>query len=107
MDLNKHIITTDLNEPFHSSGYAVAANSGRLGSVSSESFSRRLEIESNRRIVGGYIRSNIGQSRNIATRPITTLRLPDRNLQSVIPKPIVGRSRGFVEPRMRNYDPYS
>ena len=109
MDLNQHIYKFDDNKPFHSNGYAVAANGDQLGAVSSESFSQRQQINQNRQIVGGYNRSAIGQSYNEALRakpigrgisPIGRGSLQAFN--SLNPRPA-----GFREPPARKYNPYA
>ena len=42
------------NKPFHSHGFAHAANSEGIGAVSPETFTQRQHVHKNRRHVGGY-----------------------------------------------------
>lgn len=42
------------NKPFHSHGFAHAANSEGIGAVSPETFAQRQHVHKNRRHVGGY-----------------------------------------------------
>ena len=62
MDLNKHIVTDANGSPFHSNGFACVNNPNRIGSTGSISFSKRQEIDKNRKLVYGYQRSAIGSS---------------------------------------------
>ena len=53
MSINRFV--HDSNEkPFHSSGYAEAANGGSLGSTSHQSFEQRMRIEKNRSTIRQY-----------------------------------------------------
>ena len=56
------------NKPFHSHGFAHAANSDGIGAVSPETFAQRQHVHKNRRHVGGYKDSLIA---NTHLRPIT------------------------------------
>ena len=60
--MNKHIVKTDDNQPFHTSGYAQVANGNRVGAVSTMSFERRQQIDQNRQKIGDYRRSTIGRA---------------------------------------------
>lgn len=106
MDLNNHIVSTGSASPFHSNGYAVAANDRHIGAASSESFSHRLQTEQNRRVVGNYARSNLAQSYISSARPAANFQMPIRGTQ-VSSRPLINQPRGFVEPRSRGYNPYS
>ncbi|MEI6228838.1 MAG: hypothetical protein WCP11_02360 [Candidatus Saccharibacteria bacterium] len=70
LDMNKHIVKTDDDQSFHTSGYAVAANGNRIGSTSTESFQQRQERERNRQKIGSYRQSAVGLS-YAAARPKT------------------------------------
>jgi hypothetical protein len=76
MDLNKHIVKNSNDSLFHSSGFAQVANGNRLGSDGDISFEKRQQIERNRRLIGSYQRSTIGQNR---------IKLPHRTVIKVVP----------------------
>lgn len=52
-------------KPFHSNGYAEAANGGSMGAVSSQSFQQRQQIEKNRRAIGRYGASYVAQGNHL------------------------------------------
>lgn len=82
MDLNKHIIANTTSKSFHSNGIAVAANGNHFGATSSISFEKRRQIDSDRRLVANYQRSNIGNAYGVLrARPAPIIR-----------RAIVGRS---------------
>ena len=62
------------NKPFHSHGFAHAANSEGIGAVSPETFTQRQHVHKNRRHVGGYKDSLIANThlRPISPRPDIT-----------------------------------
>jgi hypothetical protein len=62
MDLNKHIVTNNTSKPFHSNGFADAANSNHFGATTSESFAQRRQIDRNRQAIQNYQRSSIGNA---------------------------------------------
>lgn len=62
MDLNKRIVKTDSGSPFHSNGFAQAANGNHFGAVSNMSFQQRRQIDRNRQAIQGYQRSAIGST---------------------------------------------
>ena len=79
LDMNKYIVKTDDNQPFHTSGYAQTANGNRIGAVSTSSFERRQQIEKNRQRVGGYKMSTIGAVRGaLKARPVTDCAVTSR-----------------------------
>ncbi|HUC96756.1 MAG TPA: hypothetical protein VMR16_03800 [Candidatus Saccharimonadales bacterium] len=65
MDLNKHIVTNDTSKPFHSNGFAEAANGNHFGATTSISYEQRRQIDSNRQVVANYQRSAIGNTYGI------------------------------------------
>jgi hypothetical protein len=86
MDLNKHIVTNNNYKPFHSSGFAEAANGNHIGATTHESFERRRQIDRNRQSVQSYGRSAIGNPYGglrekpiVASRPIETSRIAPRS----------------------------
>lgn len=60
MKIKKRFMTRDKDDFLHSNGYARVASGGKIGSASTESFEKRLQIDNNRRIVGRYRSSTIG-----------------------------------------------
>lgn len=82
MDLNKHIVKNSNDSLFHSSGFAQVASGNRLGSDGDITFEQRQRIEKNRKLIGSYQRSTIGQSR---------IKLPTRKV--VIVKPVIRHAR--------------
>ncbi len=104
MDLNKYIVKNDDTKPFHSSGFAKIASGDRLGSTASISFEQRQRIERDRRFVGSYQRSAIGQSK---------IQLPAR--RTIRLKPVnapLGRQSRSPQIRaaklpIRHYDPFA
>lgn len=62
MDLNKHIVTNSTSKPFHSNGFADAANGNHFGAVSKTSFEQRRQIDRNRQAIQNYQRSSIGST---------------------------------------------
>jgi hypothetical protein len=67
-DMNKHIVKTDDNQPFHTSGYAQVATGNRLGAASTVSFGRRQQIEESRTRVAAYRQSAIGRNFGVSQR---------------------------------------
>jgi len=51
----------DAHKPFHSSGYAEAANGSSMGAASAESFQKRQRMEQNRQIIQSYRDSHIAR----------------------------------------------
>jgi hypothetical protein len=96
MDLNKHIVTNNTVKPFHSNGFAEAANGNHFGATTSMSFEQRRQIDRNRQAVAGYQRSSIGnaygtlRARPVAARPV-----------------VIGRSVPHTAPiPLRRYNPF-
>ena len=110
MDLNSHIVKNDDNKPFHSSGFAQVATGNRIGSVGGDSFSRRQQIDRERRLVYGYNRSAIGgaygvlRAKSITGSPARVLgeiKLQQYNsISSKLPKT-------FSEPPARTFNPFA
>ena len=92
LDLNKHIVKSDDDQSFHTSGYATANNGQRIGAVSTQSFEKRIQMEKNRQRVGSYRQSAMGNSYS-AVRPKTvepgqlTTRSAIANARSEAPAP--------------------
>jgi len=109
MDLNKHIVKFNDIKPFHSSGIAQAASGDRLGSTGNVSFEQRQQIEKNKRLIGNYQRSSIGNPNNpfrvrIPTRKIIKIKLVPAQLSKQAKS--VGGYR-IVHPPGRHYDPFA
>ena len=104
LDLNKHIVKTDDSKPFHTSGYAVAANGSSIGAVSTISFEKRLQIDQNRQKIGNYSRSAIANSHFLARprQPITV----SRDSLSVGPR-VVQKLNSAPAAKPQSYNPYS
>jgi hypothetical protein len=111
------------DKPFHSSGYAEVANSGSIGSTSSQTFGQRYSADQNRSIVRKYRDSHIGRgslrhhSRKGAIDPIVRVDSPipnSRQAQSAegstmkpISTPPTQPRQSFKEPPTRGFNPYS
>lgn len=100
LDLNKYIVKTDHNKPFHTSSYAQVANGNKLGATSTISFEKRQQIEKNRQKISNYRQSLIGNSYNsIRPKSVETIsdtgRPPSQRRPNEVPK---------LKPRP--YDPY-
>lgn len=110
--MNDHIIKDD-NKPFHSNGYASAANGDRFGSTSCESFDRRRQVDANRRIVSGYQRSAIGGSYDtlVANRSIVRGNVnrinQHRTHESSMQQFNSGNQNPTLRPQGRRYNPYA
>ena len=75
MDLNKHIVTNNTNKPFHSSGFAEAANGNHFGAVSKTSFEQRRQIDRNRQAIQNYQRSAVGNAYGVLrAKPVPVVR---------------------------------
>jgi hypothetical protein len=112
------------DKPFHSHGYASAANGEGIGAVSSETYSQRQQVHRNRQHVRGYneshlangnyreasLKANVTQSNEldqadglINRRSFSReVRSQTSQQRSVAPAP---RQPRFTEPRHR-YNPY-
>jgi hypothetical protein len=98
LDLNKHIVKNDDNKPFHSNGFARIAVGNRVGSVGSMSFSRRQQIDRDRRLVYGYNRSAIGSNYGeLRAKP---------SLQQHNSQPVLVPQRP-VSPSPQSYNPFA
>lgn len=98
MDLNKHIVTNNSSKPFHSSGFAEAANSNHFGAVSKMSFEQRRQIDRNRQAIQNYQRSAVGNAYGVLrAKPAPVVR-----------HIVIGRSASRAAPaRPRRYNPFS
>lgn len=110
MDLNKHIVKNDDDKIMHSNGYASVSRGDRIGSTGNTSFIQRRVIDNNRRVVGNYRRSIVGNAFGVLTAKQVTpgdIKL-DTNLRQNNTRPVVnpGQKR-FNEPSSRPYNPYS
>jgi hypothetical protein len=117
MSLNKFTNNLD-STPLHSSGYAEVAAGGSMGSVSSQSFAQRRQIERNRRAIGGYHTSRVAtahhrslqySSMDVAQqRPETAAddTRPGYGAMRSLPRPAVSPRQRFTEPPARSYNPY-
>ncbi len=86
MDLNKHIVANDTGKPFHSSGFAEAANGNHFGATTSMSFEQRRQIDQNRQAVAGYQRSAIGGLYGVQrARPAPKIVVVRRPTSRIIP----------------------
>lgn len=100
----------DSDKPFHTSGYAKAANGDRIGAVSAQSFSQRLSVHQTRQSVRAYKESMIARGSDIPkTTPSATpdraqLRVDSRTSSQV---PQRQQSGTFREPAARTYNPFS
>jgi len=117
MSLNKFTNNLD-NTPLHSSGYAEVAAGGSMGSVSSQSFAQRRQIERNRRAIGGYHTSRVATahhrslqysgtdiSQQRAEAAVDDVR-PSYGAIRSIARPEVAPRQRFTEPPARTYNPY-
>jgi len=119
MSLNKFTNNLD-NTPLHSSGYAEVAAGGSMGSVSSQSFAQRRQIERNRRAIGGYHTSRVATAHHrslpYSTSDISQQRTetgadglprPGYSAPRPLARPQVSQPRQrFSEPPARSYNPY-
>ena len=98
MDLNKHIVTNNTNKPFHSSGFAEAANGNHFGAVSKTSFEQRRQIDRNRQAIQNYQRSAVGNAYGVLrAKPAPVVR-----------HIVIGRSAPRVAPApLRRYNPFA
>lgn len=131
LDMNEHIYKNDDDSgtPFHSNGYAQAANQGRIGSTSNTSFEKRMQIEQNRSNVAAYRFSSLGRSNinsynaktysdnkktsdeirmetNVRQGRLGGLRA-DMQRQQQQNRQTTSQPRRYIEPPKRNYNPYS
>ena len=110
------------NKPFHSHGYAHAANSDGIGAVSAETYAQRQQLHRNRQLVRGYQESHLAnghyreaelkadnnpsnsmdQSEQTSRRVYPGIRSRTSAQRSVAP---AARPARFTEPRHR-YNPY-
>lgn len=97
MDLNKHIVTNNTNKPFHSSGFAEAANGNHFGAVSKTSFEQRRQIDRNRQAIQNYQRSAVGNAYGVLrAKPVPVVR-----------HIVIGRSAPRAAPApLRRYNPF-
>jgi len=112
MDLNKHIVNDNSSKPFHSNGFARIANGNRIGSVASTSFNQRRQVDDNRRMVGVYSRSAIGNMHGvIRARTVSrqAIKLKRVNRASTLQRHnSTGRINLTVNvPAKKTYDPYA
>lgn len=116
LDMNKHIVKDNDDKPFHSNGYARAANGDNLGASSDVTFDRRRQIDANRRVVAGYQRSAIGSSYNDTLRAKSVVgdnltRLSqNRNQNSGSTQPrqrMSGIQKAAPPAPIRKYNPYA
>ncbi len=115
MDLNQHIVKNENDNPLHSNGIARIDDSGRIGSVSNESFTQRMAIDGSRSLIGKYRGSFLGSQRGQMTikkyvRPqpkIPAVRGVDSKLQQYNSTHTTVPKRSFTEPQSRNYNPYN
>lgn len=114
--MNKHIVRDDDSTPFHSSGYAKAANGARMGSTNKISFEQRQRIDQNRRVVNPYRFSSLGRVQSEVYRAKTfqesqNTANPRMSLNPRLGKPNSNMSssiqRNFSEPPKRTYNPYN
>ncbi|HPF31006.1 MAG TPA: hypothetical protein PLO25_01710 [Candidatus Saccharibacteria bacterium] len=108
--MNKHIVN-DGEKPFHSNGYARVANGNNFGSTSYISFSKRKQIEDNRRLIYGYNRSAIGSISNFSLRPISndkkdTNQFKTNGINNKLQQFNSVRTQ-IPRPPLRKYNPYS
>lgn len=105
MDLNKHIVTSDTNKPFHSSGYAQVATGNRLGSVANVSFNQRQQIDRNRRTIAGYNRSVIGSTYGaLRAKPVITKDTASRTTVAQRPSTPITNT---LTANHQSYNPYA
>lgn len=121
-DMNKHIVRDDDNTPFHSSGFANAANGSRMGSTGGMPFEQRQRIDQERQIIRSYRHSSLGRT----DRPVPSAIPPTSqsaaaaeskamvNVRYGLPikqadAPIrpMNAPRRFNEPPPRMYNPFS
>jgi hypothetical protein len=98
MDLNKHIITNNTSKPFHSNGFADAANGNHFGATTSVSFEQRRQIDRNRQAIQNYQRSAVGSAYGVLrAKPAPVVR-----------RVVIGRSASRTTPvPLRRYNPFS
>ena len=121
MSINRFV--HDSNEkPFHSSGYAEAANGGSLGSTSHQSFEQRMRIEKNRSTIRQYRDSLVAREHDKHHRDrkkdrfhrespeFNTRQAANAGEQNLSSGPDVGAGgsnrQAFREPPTRGYNPY-
>lgn len=80
-----HLAPDENKSEFHTSAFAKVATGDRVGSASPKTFSQLRQLDRNRRIIGNYRSSNIGNSyAELRATPI----MPDRGAEiSVPPRP--------------------
>lgn len=123
MKISKFIGKNFTDKPFHSNGYAQAAQGERIGSVSQETFNQRQAMQKNRKLIGHYKDARITQNHsydyhtlrqpsykahvNGATEHIAKAQAesinPTGNRQSQAP---ATKRSAFNEPSSRKYDPF-
>jgi len=90
LDMNKHIVKSDDDQTFHTSGYAVAANGSRIGAVSTLTFEQRQQMAQNRKTVKSYNHSAIGSTyATMRAKSVEPSAISNRAQASVPPKPII------------------
>ncbi|MDK2898841.1 MAG: hypothetical protein PWQ10_28 [Patescibacteria group bacterium] len=105
MDLNKYVVNNDSSKSFHSNGFAKVANGDRIGSATPESFKQRRQIDNNRRIIGAYSRSSIGNMRSVV-RPMPVIASRARFVKTTNIRP-AAQQHNIVAQARRTYNPYA
>lgn len=106
MQPNKHL-SDDIKKPFHSNGYAQVASGDHIGAAANVSFDQRQAIDCSRRIVNGYQRSALGNSRgSLRARPLNTT---DSNVikKSSLQQFNSGNMPVAPAPKPQSYNPYA
>lgn len=102
--------SNDLNDTsLHTSGFAEVANGGSMGASSSQSFAQRKQLERQRRHIGGYRQSLMGQTygERPAMRPRERIDSAPaqgsrQSANTLAPAP----TPAFREPPARTYNPF-
>lgn len=123
MKISKFINNPE-DKPFHTSGYAEAANKGSMGSTSTQSFIQRKRIDQNRRAIRKYRESHIGrtyasnrvQSRVDVAKPAgpglpassrQQRNAPSSSARPTASQPMLPPGPIFKEPPKRGFNPFS
>jgi hypothetical protein len=109
MNVSRFVNNPD--NPFHTSGYASAANGNRMGSTSSQSFQQRERIEKNRRAIREYRSSIVARNSPVGNEPLSSIPQSYAPRQERHANPInvnnpEVRKITFTEPTSRSYNPY-
>ncbi|MEO7904582.1 MAG: hypothetical protein ABIR91_02195 [Candidatus Saccharimonadales bacterium] len=102
-------------KPFHTSGYAEVAHGGSIGSTSSESFQRRVEVDSNRQTIGKYHQSSVASNLKGRALGRNSGRVPGRYVSPTERRQLPGGPSSpsaiprasFSEPTGRTYNPFA